>query len=113
MRPAPVAYLPRRRRLPITVITGGAALIAWRLGVAGGQPDDRDNHEDRRRAGHCRLALSLAASTGAGSDCPDFAPVLYDAWRRVPDRRFKVAADSGFDSEPNHRRARKPHRPRR
>jgi hypothetical protein len=33
--------------------------------------------------------------------------VLYDAWRRVPHRRFKVAADSGFDSEANHRLARR------
>jgi hypothetical protein len=57
-------------------------------------------------AGHCHLALSLAASTGAGSDCLHFGPVLYDAWRRVPNRRFKVAADSGFDSEANHRLAR-------
>lgn len=56
--------------------------------------------------GHRHLALAMAASTGAGSDCPDFAPVLYDAWRRVPNRRFKVAADSGSDSEANHRAAR-------
>ncbi len=58
-------------------------------------------------AGRCHLILSLAASTGGGSDCPHFEPVLYDAWRRVPNRRFKVAADSGFDSEPNHRLARR------
>jgi Transposase DDE domain len=58
-------------------------------------------------AGHCHLVLSAAASTGAGSDCGHFAPVLYDAWRRVPNRRFKVAGDSGFDSEPNHRLARR------
>ena len=58
-------------------------------------------------AGHCHLALSLAASTGVGSDCPHFQPVLYDAWRRVPNRRFKVAADSGSDSEENHRLARR------
>jgi hypothetical protein len=58
-------------------------------------------------AGRRHLVLSLATSTGAGSDCPHFAPVLYDARRRVPNRRFKVAADSGFDSEPNHRTARR------
>ena len=57
-------------------------------------------------AGHRHLVLALAASTGVGSDCPDFAPVLYDAWRRVPNRRFKVAGDSGYDSEANHRFAR-------
>jgi hypothetical protein len=58
-------------------------------------------------AGACHVILSLAASTGVGSDCPHFAPVLYDAWRRVPNRRFKVAGDSGFDSEANHRLARR------
>ena len=58
-------------------------------------------------AGACHLILSMAASTGVGSDCPHFAPVLYDAWRRVPNRRFKVAGDSGFDSEANHRLARR------
>ena len=57
-------------------------------------------------AGRCHLVLSLATSTGAGSDCPHFEPALYDAWRRVPNRRFKVAADSGFDAESNHRLAR-------
>src|SRR5918999_6336171 len=57
-------------------------------------------------AGRRHLILSLRASTGVGSDCPDFEPVLYDAWRRVPNRRFKVAADPGFDSEDNHRLAR-------
>jgi hypothetical protein len=57
-------------------------------------------------AGRCHLALSLAASTGMGSDCPHFESLLYDAWRRVPNRRFKVAADSGFDSDANHRLAR-------
>ena len=57
-------------------------------------------------AGHCHLVLSLRATTGAGSDAPHFAPLLRDAWRRVPNRRFKAAADSGSDSEPNHRAAR-------
>ena len=57
-------------------------------------------------AGRNHLVLSLRTSTGVGSDCPDFGPVLYDAWRRVPHRRFKVAGDSGFDSEANHRLAR-------
>lgn len=58
-------------------------------------------------AGRCHLVLSMATATGVGSDCPHFAPVLYDAWRRVPNRRFQVAADSGFDSESNHRLARR------
>lgn len=58
-------------------------------------------------AGRRHLILSLATSTGSGSDCPHFAPVLCDAWRRVPNRRFRVAADPGFDSEANHELARR------
>jgi hypothetical protein len=57
-------------------------------------------------AGACHLVLSMAASTGAGSDVPHFAPLLRDARRRVPHRRFKAAADAGFDSEDNHLAAR-------
>jgi hypothetical protein len=58
-------------------------------------------------AGACHVILALVTSTGVGSDCRHFTPVLYDAWRRVPNRRFKVAGDSGFDSETNHRVARR------
>ena len=57
-------------------------------------------------AGHAHLALALETSTGVGPDYRHFEPVLYDAWRRVPNRRFKAAADPGFDSESNHRLAR-------
>lgn len=52
------------------------------------------------------LVLSLWTGTGAGADHPHFEPVVYDAWRRVPNRRFDVAADAGYDSERNHRLAR-------
>ena len=38
-----------------------------------------------------------------GSDCPDFAGLLFDAWRRYPGKRLRhVLADAGFDSEANH-----------
>lgn len=57
-------------------------------------------------AGRCHLVLSLRASTGVGPDYAHLPPLLYDAWRRVPNRRFKVAADAGYDSEANHRVAR-------
>ena len=57
-------------------------------------------------AGRCHLVLSLRASTGVGPDYRHFPPLVYDAWRRVPNRRFAVAADAGFDSEDNHRAAR-------
>src|SRR5438309_1765515 len=46
------------------------------------------------------LILSARAKTGMGSDCPDFAPLLFDAWRRHP-RLRDVAADAGYDSESN------------
>ena len=52
------------------------------------------------------LVLALWAGTGAGADHPHFEPVVFGAWRRVPHRRFKVAADAGYDSEANHELAR-------
>jgi len=58
-------------------------------------------------AAHSHLVLSLWAGTGGGPDYRHFEPVVYDAWRRVPHRRFKVAADAGYDSEPNPRLARR------
>jgi Transposase DDE domain len=60
--------------------------------------------------------LAMAVSAGSGhvlavqcrignrSDAPDFGPLFYDAWRRAPVRT--VLADSGYDSEANHRIAR-------
>jgi hypothetical protein len=51
------------------------------------------------------LILSARARTGMGSDCPDFEPLLFDAWRRHP-RLKSVLADAGYDSESNHRIAR-------
>jgi hypothetical protein len=50
----------------------------------------------------CHPALSAWAGTGMGADHPQFEPVVFDAWRRVPDRRFAVACDAGYDSEANH-----------
>ena len=52
------------------------------------------------------LILSARARSGMGSDCPDFAPLLRDARRRHPRLRV-VVADAGFDSEANHRLARR------
>ena len=58
-------------------------------------------------ATRCHLVLSAWTGTGAGGDHPHFEPVVYDAWRRVPNRRLKVAADAGYDSEANHVLARR------
>jgi IS5 family transposase len=55
-------------------------------------------------AAACHLVLSVAVSTGAGSDAPSLDQLLYDAWRRAPVKT--VVADAGFDSEKNHRIAR-------
>ena len=41
-----------------------------------------------------------------GADHGHFERLLFDAWRRVPHRRFKVVADPGYDSEAAHRIAR-------
>jgi hypothetical protein len=53
-------------------------------------------------ATHSHLVLAAWTGTGMGSDHPHYEPVLYDAWRRVPNRKFKVAADAGYDSEEKH-----------
>src|SRR5213075_2879336 len=51
------------------------------------------------------LILSTRVRIGMGSDCRDFEPLLFDAWRRHP-RLRTVLADAGYDSESNHRIAR-------
>ena len=51
------------------------------------------------------LILAARARTGFGSDCRDFEPLLFDAWRRHP-RLRTVLADAGYDSEANHEVAR-------
>ena len=53
-------------------------------------------------ASACHLVVSAWAGSGAGSDSPYFGRLLFDAWRRVPNRRFKAAFDAGFDGEHNH-----------
>jgi len=50
------------------------------------------------------LILAVRASTGIGSDSPQFVPLMLDAARRMP-LEFALA-DAGFDSEDNHRLAR-------
>lgn len=52
------------------------------------------------------LILAAIASTGGGADQPFFDDLLFHAWRRrgtVP----CVVADAGYDSENNHRLARR------
>ena len=48
--------------------------------------------------------LAARASTGNGSDAPDFDPLLYQSWRRAKVKT--VVADAGYDSEKNHQIAR-------
>lgn len=55
---------------------------------------------------HSHLILSLWTGTGAGADHPHFEPLLRAVRRRVAHRHLKVAADAGYDSEPNHQLAR-------
>ena len=52
------------------------------------------------------LALALWTGTGMGADHPHFRPLMCDTWRRVPNRRLKVAADAGYDAESTHVMAR-------
>ena len=56
----------------------------------------------------CHLILSARPRTGMSADYRDFEPLLLDAWRRVPGKRLKrVLGDAGYDSESNHRIARR------
>ncbi|WP_428937294.1 transposase [Fontivita pretiosa] len=55
-------------------------------------------------ASACHLILAARVHIGCGSDAPDFAPLLYHAWRRA--NVNVVVADAGYDSEANHRSAR-------
>jgi hypothetical protein len=58
-------------------------------------------------ATRCHLILSAWAGTGGGSDHPHFEPVLFDAWRRVPNRSFTAVLDAGYDGEEYHDLARR------
>ena len=49
--------------------------------------------------------LAAKARTGMGSDCRDFEPVAKNACRRG--RVLQILADAGYDSEANHRYARR------
>jgi len=57
-------------------------------------------------ASACHLVVSAWAGAGSGGDGRHFEALLYDAWRRVPNRRFKAAFDAGFDGEHHHELAR-------
>ncbi len=58
-------------------------------------------------ASYSHLIVGTWCGTGAGCDAPHFEQLLFDAWRRVPNRRFTAAFDAGYDSEDNHRIARR------
>ena len=53
------------------------------------------------------VILAAIASTGAGGDQPFLDGLLYHAWRRTGGRVRCVVADAGYDSEDNHRIARR------
>ena len=55
---------------------------------------------------HSHLVVGTWCGTGAGSDSAHFERLLFDAWRRVPNRRFKAVFDAGYDGEDHHRVAR-------
>jgi hypothetical protein len=52
------------------------------------------------------LVLAATASTGGGGDQPFLDDLLFHAWRRHP-AVTHVVADAGYDSERNHRIARR------
>ncbi len=53
------------------------------------------------------VILAAVASTGAGGDQPFLDGLLFHAWRRTGGRVNCVVADAGYDSEDNHRIARR------
>lgn len=53
------------------------------------------------------VICSMWTGTGMGGDQTHFEPLVFDAWRRVCSKQFKVVGDAGYDSEPNHRIARR------
>ena len=53
------------------------------------------------------VILAAIATTGAGGDQPFLDGLLYQAWRRTGGRVRCVVADAGYDSEDNHRIARR------
>jgi hypothetical protein len=55
----------------------------------------------------CHLALSMWTGTGMGADQPLFEPLVFDAQKRVPNKRFKIVADAGLDSQKTHDLARR------
>jgi hypothetical protein len=57
-------------------------------------------------ASFSHLIVSQWTGTGGGADFALWEPLVYEAWRRVPHRRFTAVADAGFDSEANHALAR-------
>ena len=56
---------------------------------------------------HSHFVLATWCGTGGGGDHPHFEPLLLDAWRRSPRRRFTCVFDAGYDSEANHAIARR------
>ena len=51
--------------------------------------------------------LAAIATTGTAGDGPFLPRLLYHAWRRTGGRIRCVVADTGYDSEANHRLARR------
>jgi len=88
------------------------------LGPRRGRADKANSRTRRAKVGRlpkagfavasaCHVILAARVCTGAGGDQPWLEPLLYDAWRRVPNKTFTAVADAGFDSEPNHDIARR------
>lgn len=84
-----------------------------KFGPKGRGSADRARSREHRRmpklaltgSAACHAILSARARIGSGSDAPDFVPLLREACRRAPVRT--IVADSGYDSEANHRFARR------
>ena len=83
----------------------------FRRGRGGGNRGRRNKIKAMPRLGlgvasFGHLILSLWTGVGGGADYALWEPLVLDARRRVPHRRFDAVGDAGFDDEDNHRIAR-------
>jgi len=54
------------------------------------------------RIGHGNVSIAMEGDAAAGADHPHYRKLVRQIISRVPNRRFKVLGDSGYDSEDAH-----------
>ena len=109
------AHLGRRLRVPLAAIdstglecTAASAYFVRRRATVGSPWKSMTYRRFPKLSVICdvdsHFILAFETSRGPRPDVADFRPLLDDALRRV--RLTSIIADAGYDSEPNHARAR-------